>query len=200
MTASTIRPHDDYFVVDSPYEVARWRPLVHWLMFVPHALILQAFRALAGVIAFVYWVALIVTGRLHRGLYDVMAMYERYSARATAFLFGFTEQYAPFAFHGGGDDDRAYPPVTLTLPEPQDGQVSRKLAFNFLLAIPHYLVFVLYAVAAVVVAIGAWFAVLFTGEWPEGWRRFLVRVNNYYYRIWSYATMVETTYPKFGLA
>jgi hypothetical protein len=31
-------------------------------------------------------------------------------------------------------------------------------------------------------------------------RRYLVRFSNYYYRVWLYATMVETTYPRFGPA
>ena len=30
-------------------------------------------------------------------------------------------------------------------------------------------------------------------------RDFLVRVSNYYYRVWTYVTMVENEYPPFGL-
>jgi len=86
-----------------------------------------------------------------------------------------------------------------SLPEPPETG-SRKLALNFLLAIPHYIVLVVYGTAAAVVAVIAWFVVLFTGAWPQGMRNFLVRVTNYYYRVWLYATMVETRYPKFGLA
>jgi len=56
-----------------------------------------------------------------------------------------------------------------------------------------------YFIGAVVVAIIGWFAVLFTGKWPQGMRGFLVRVSNYYYRVWTYVTMVENKYPKFGL-
>jgi hypothetical protein len=37
------------------------------------------------------------------------------------------------------------------------------------------------------------------GSWPEGMRGFLVRVSNFYYRVWTYVTMVENEYPGFGL-
>ena len=29
-----------YLVVDSPHELARWRPLVNWVLYIPHAIIL----------------------------------------------------------------------------------------------------------------------------------------------------------------
>jgi hypothetical protein len=199
MTAPIPIPTAEYFVVDSPYEVARWRPLVHWLLFIPHAAISYALRTLAGVVGFVYWLVLLFTGKLNRGLYGVMALYARYDSRATSYLVGFSETYPPFDFHTGGADNGAYPPVTLNLPEPPETG-SRKLALNVLLAIPHYIMIMIYAVAAFAVAVVSWFAVLFTGAWPQGMRDFLVRVNNYYYRVWLYAVMVETEYPKFGLS
>lgn len=195
--APTLR-RDDYYVVDSPYEVARWRPLVNWVLYIPHAIILYGLQALAGVVAFVYWLVLLFTGKLNRQLFGMMVLYERYNARASGFLVGFSEEYPPFEFRTGGADNSAYRPVTLNLPEPPESG-SRKLALNFLLAIPHYVVLVVFGIGAAIVAISAWFAVLFTGRWPEGMRRYLVRFTNYYYRVWLYATMVETTYPKFGL-
>ncbi len=191
-------PSHDYYVVDAPYEIARWRPLVNWLLFVPHAIILYGLRALAGVVGLIYWLVLLFTGKLNRSLYGMMVLYERYSARATGFLVGFSEQYPPFDFPTGGTDNAAYPPIRLELPEPP-ATGSRKLALNFLLAIPHYLVLAVIGIGVALAAIGAWFAVLFTGRWPQGLRDFIVRFNNYYYRVWLYSTMVETDYPKFGL-
>ncbi|MDW3212400.1 MAG: DUF4389 domain-containing protein [Ilumatobacteraceae bacterium] len=199
MTETIPTPERDYYVVDSPYEVARWRPLVNWLLYIPHAVISYALRSLAGVVAVIYWLVLLFTGKLNRGLYGVMTLYVRYDARATGFLVGFSETYPPFDFRTGGADNDAYPPITLNLPEPAETG-SRKLALNVLLAIPHYVVFIFFGIAAAAVAIAGWFAVLFTGAWPKGMRDFLVRVSNYYYRVWLYAAMVETEYPKFGLS
>lgn len=187
-----------YLVVDSPHELARWRPLVNWVLYIPHAIITNALQLLARVVFLVYWFMLVFTGKLHGGLYGMMAMYERYNARAVGFLVGYSETYPPFDFDTGSTDDGAYPPVRLTLPAVPES-VPRSAALNVFKAIPHYIVLIVFFVAAAAVAIAGWFAVLFTGRWPEGMRAFLVRVANYYYRVWTYVAMVDNDYPKFGL-
>ena len=187
-----------YFVLDSPYEVANWRPLVHWLMYIPHYVIVYVLQAVGRVVFFIYWLVLIFTGKLNRGLYDLMTLYERYNARSGSFLLGYSEIYPPFDFKMGPEDNNAYPPVTLTLPEPPE-DVARSAALNWILAIPHYIVLFVYFIGAAIAAIIGWFAVLFTGKWPQGLRDFLVLLSNYYYRVWSYAVMVQNEYPKFGL-
>ncbi len=198
MSQVTIEGNQPYLVVDSPYEVARWRPLVHWLLYIPHAIILNALQVLSRVVFLVYWLMLIFTGKLHPGLYGVMAMYERYNARAGGFLVGFSELYPPFDFGTGPQDNNAYAPIRLTLPALPEAP-SRWAALNFLKAIPHFIVLLVFFIGAAVVALIGWFAVLFTGGWPTGMRDFLVRVNNYQYRVWTYVAMVENDYPKFGL-
>ncbi len=198
MNQATIDNVQPYLVVDSPYEVARWRPLVNWVLYIPHAIILYGLRILSQVVFFVYWLMLIFTGKLHPGMYGVMVMYERYNARATGFLVGFSETYPPFEFNTDTTDNNAYPPVRLALPAVPES-VPRSAALNVLKAIPHYIVLLIYFIGAAAVAVIGWFAVLFTGAWPKGMRDFLVRVNNYYYRVWTYTAMVQNEYPKFGL-
>ena len=187
-----------YLVVDSPYELARWRPLVNWVLYVPHAMILGALETVSFVVFVVYWIRFVFTGNLHPEMYKLMSMYERYNSRAGGFLLGYSEQYPPFDFHLSEADNDAYPPIRLNLPE-VPRTVPRSSALNLFKAIPHYIVIMVYFIGAAVVAVIAWFAVLFTGAWPQGMRRFLVRLANYYYRVWTYVTMVENDYPKFGL-
>lgn len=187
-----------YLVVDSPYQLARWRPLVNWVLYIPHGIVLYALQVLARVVFVIYWLMLIFTGRLHPSLYGVMAMYERYNTRASGFLIGYSETYPPFDFTTAAADDGAYPPVRLDLPATPPS-VPRSAALHVITAIPLYLVMIVYALAAVAVAIAGWFAVLFTGAWPRGMRDFLVRVGNFYYRVWTYVVMVENQYPPFSL-
>jgi len=188
----------DLLVVDSPYQLAKWRPLVHWVMYIPHQIIIKALQTVAFVVGVIYWVTLLITGRLHPGMYGLLAMNERYQQRATGFLLGFTETYAPFDFDTGASDNGAYPPIRVKLPTPPES-TPRVAALNFFLAIPHYIVLAVLAIAAFVVAVIAWFAVLLTGAWPKAMRDFLVKVGNYYLRVWIYVAMVETQYPRFGL-
>jgi len=188
------------YVVDSPYEIANWRPLVQWILFIPHGVILQALRAVEGVVFFIYWLMFLFTGTLNAGLYGFLGMYERYSSRATGFLFGFSETYPGFDFTQGPADNGSYPPIRLDLPELPVTAPPRIAAANIVLAIPHYVVLAIFGIGAAVVAVIGWFAVLFTGRWPEGMRDFLVRFANYYYRVWAYVSMVHTAeYPRFGL-
>ena len=188
----------EMFVVDSPYEIANWRALVQWVLAIPHAIVLYVLNAVAGIVFLIYWVALIITGRLNGGMYGFLCMYERYQMRAGSFLYGFSEIYPPFDFETGNDDNGEYPPTRVNLPAAPD-ETSRVAALNFFLAIPHYIVWMVYGIAASFVAIAGWFAVLFTGRWPAGMRDFLVKVANYYLRIWVYVVMVDNRYPKFGI-
>lgn len=144
------------------------------------------------------WLMLLFTGKLHPGLYGLLVMYERYNARAGGFLLGYSETYPPFDFATTGTDNNAYPPVRLTLPVVPES-VPRSAALNVLKAIAHYFVLRIYFIGAAAVAVVGWFAVLFTGKWPTDMRDFLVRVNNFYMRVWTYVAMVENDYPKFGL-
>ena len=128
----------------------------------------------------------------------MMTLYERYSSRATGYLLGYSEVYPPFDFGMGPHDNHAYPPMTLDLPEPPT-EVRRSAAFNWIRAIPHYVVLAVYAIGAMIVAVVGWVAVLFTGAWPPAMRDFLVRVANYYYRVWAYVVMVQNDYPRFAL-
>jgi hypothetical protein len=188
----------DFLVVDSPYDVARWRPLLNFILAFPQLLIGSALTRVANIVFVVYWLNFVFTGKLNQGMYGLMTMCERFNERATGFLLGWTETYPPFDFTPGPADNQAYPPIRLDLRALPD-HAPRSAALNILTAIPHYVVVCLFGIGAAIVAIAAWFAVLFTGSWPHSMRDFLVRFANYYYRVWAYVTMVETEYPRFGL-
>ncbi len=71
---------------------------------------------------------------------------------------------------------------------------------KWLLAIPHYLVVVVLAIAAFFAVIGAWFAILFTGRYPRGLFDFVVGVHRWANRVGGYAFMMVTDkYPPFSL-
>ena len=158
MQPDTSPENSDHYVLDSPYEVARWRPLVNWLLVIPHTVIVTILGYLAMVVIFFYWWALLFTGRLNPGMYGLLAMVERYNVRAEAFLVGFSQSYPPFAFKTGADDDNKYPGVTLNLPTPPASTPRRNL-FNWFLAIPHYIVLLILGIGAFVVLILGWFTV-----------------------------------------
>src|SRR6266516_3300670 len=72
---------------------------------------------------------------------------------------------------------------------------------KWLLAIPHYVVLVFLDIAAVVIVIVAWFAILFTGRYPRGMFDFVQGAVRWHNRVIAYAfTLVTDRYPPFRLA
>jgi hypothetical protein len=71
---------------------------------------------------------------------------------------------------------------------------------KWLLAIPHVIVLVFLHIAAIVVAVIAWFAILFTGQYPRWAFDFVVGVMRWHNRVIGYAIVLVTDrYPPFTL-
>ena len=71
---------------------------------------------------------------------------------------------------------------------------------KWLLAIPHYVVLFFLYIGAVVAVVMAWFAILFTGRYPEGIFNYLEGVIRWGNRVAGYALILVTDeYPPFRL-
>jgi hypothetical protein len=71
---------------------------------------------------------------------------------------------------------------------------------KWLLAIPHYVVLFFLSIAAFVVVVIAWFAILVTGHYPRGLFDFVVGVGRWALRVNAYAFLLVTDrYPPFSL-
>jgi hypothetical protein len=80
-------------------------------------------------------------------------------------------------------------------------QLNRWLPLvKWLLAIPHFIVLIFLSLAAIVVAIVAWFAILFTGRYPRWAFDFVAGVMRWNNRVLGYAVLLVTDqYPPFSL-
>src|SRR6266508_6023967 len=154
------------FTLDAPERVANWRPLVHWILAIPHLAIVYVLGGVSELLAVISWFAILFTGRLPAGLANFQAMYLRYSLR-TASYFGFLrEEYPPFSFATSPADPGDDPRVRVDLVPQLEGRNRLTTAFRLILAIPHLVVLALVSIALIVVALIGFFAVLFTGRWP----------------------------------
>ena len=92
--------------------------------------------------------------------------------------------------------------VLVELPYPQvAGQLKTGLPLvKWFLAIPHYVVLAILGLAALVVIIIAWFAILFSGRYPRGLFDYVVGVMRWGLRVNAYAFLLVTDlYPPFRL-
>jgi hypothetical protein len=93
--------------------------------------------------------------------------------------------------------------VQLDLPYPDAKRdLNRWLPLvKWLLAIPHYIVLFFLYVAVLILVIGAWFAILFTGRYPRGIFDFVEGVIRWHNRVVGYAFILVTDeYPPFSLS
>jgi hypothetical protein len=92
--------------------------------------------------------------------------------------------------------------VRITFPEIDGGaKLNRYLPLvKWLLAVPLYLVGVVYVIYGLAVLIFTWFTILFTGKMPAFSGEVLLGVTQYWNRIYGYAFLLVTDeYPSFSL-
>jgi hypothetical protein len=71
---------------------------------------------------------------------------------------------------------------------------------KWLLAIPHYFLLILLSIGVFFAVVVAWFAILFTGRYPQGLFEFVVGVGRWWLRVQAYAFLLVTDrYPPFSL-
>jgi len=183
--------------LEAPEKVANWRPLVHWLLAIPQVLVAQALQPVRQVLQFISFFAILFTKKIPPQIFDVIVMAYRYEWRVTSYALWMRESYPPFSFTPTAQDDNA-DPASISVDYP--AELNRWLPLvKWLLAIPHYIVLAFLGVAAAVVAIMAFFAVLFTGRYPKGLREFLVGVSRWSFRVRTYVGLLTDVYPPFSL-
>ena len=117
----------------------------------------------------------------------------RFSNRVTAYLALLDDHYP------STDEQQS---VHLDFDYPDARQLSRWLPLvKWFLVIPHYIVLFFLWIGAVVAVIIAWFAILFTGRYPQNLFRFVVGVLRWSNRVTGYAFLLVTgQYPPFQLS
>lgn len=196
--------------------LSRWLWLVKWFLAIPHLLLLALLWVAFGLLTFVAGIAILVTGRYPRGIFEFNVGVLRWSWRVGYYAFSAlgTDRYPPFHLN----PDPNYP-ADLHVSYPQ--RLSRGLVLVkwWLLAIPHYLVVALYTggwagwsgpdaggtpsqygigligilviVAVVVLAV--------TGRYPQPVFDFVLGLDRWCYRVAAYAALMRDEYPPFRL-
>ena len=136
---------------------------------------------------------LIFTHTYPRWWFDFSRELARFSARVGAYFSLLTDQYPSVVDEQAVHLEIDYPDVKADL--------NRWMPLvKWLLAIPHYIVLAFLTVGVVFAVIIAWFAILFTGKYPEGLFNYVVGVFRWGLRVDAYVRLLVTDeYPPFSL-
>ncbi len=84
--------------IDYPERVARWRPLVNWILVIPAAIAAYVIVLIAYVAVFIAWFAILFTARFPQPLFNASLVWHRWQVRIGAFEYWMTEKYPPFVW------------------------------------------------------------------------------------------------------
>jgi hypothetical protein len=179
--------------VEYPEGLSRWKIFVKWLFAIPQFIVLYLLGIVLSVMVFIAFFSILFTKKWPRGMFDFAVQIQRWTSNVATYVLLERDEYPPFSGEAG-----EYP---LTYEVDYDVTLSRwKIFLKWLFAIPHWILLVFLGIAAYVVAIIAFFAILFTGHYPRGMFDFNVGVFRWYQRVYAYSYLLMTDrYPPFSL-
>ena len=139
-------------------------PLYIWAYF---------YGIVASIAIVIAWLAIVITGRFPRALYEFIAGWTRFITRVTGYVSVLTDSYSSF----GGSDDPSYP---IRMQFVALDRYSRlKTLFRIPLAIPIVILRYVMSLLLELGAFAAWIVVLITGKLPRGLFDLMVLASSY---------------------
>ena len=131
--------------------------------------------------------------RYPRWWFDFQRELTRFGARVGAYFMLLTDQYPSTV-----EEQTVH--LEIDYPDAKNGVNRWMPLVKWFLAIPHYIVLAFLGVAAFFAMGIAWFAILFTGQYPRSLFDFIVGVMRWGLRVNAYAFLLATDqYPPFNL-
>jgi len=183
----------------------RWTVGFRFILAIPHLLLVGGpgigigtsgdrtgvLGVVAGVAAVINWFIIVFTGKANADLMSLQQFYLRWRARALAYEALLRDEYPPF-----GDGEY---PVAAEFQAVTKNRNRWTVGFRFILIIPQVIVLLFLFIAWAVTAVIGWFAILFSGRYPDGLWRFGEGVMRWSLRVESYWLLLHDEYPPFSL-
>ena len=147
--------------------------------------------AAAYVMAIVSWFTLLFGDRHLPEIRSFCMFYLQWRTRAVTYMALFRDEYPPFG-------ERPYPAV-LDIVAPTGARDRLSIALRLVFALPHLLVVALLGIGWFVTTLVAWFAILFTGNYPAALYPFGVGVLRWAVRLEAYLLLLVDEFPPFTL-
>jgi len=87
------------FNIDYPEQgVNRWRPLVHWLLVIPYAIVAYLIFYLLYILVFFAFFTILFAKKFPEGMFNICRVGLRWAARANAYEYWMVTRYPPFVW------------------------------------------------------------------------------------------------------
>ena len=173
------------------------RTLFGWLYIaIPHGFVLIFLSIWSAILAFITFWACLFTGKFPRGIFDYQVNLMNWGLRVECSLYNLVDGYPPFGLKTEWEKTK------LEVPYPESvgrGLVILRVLFGWLyVAIPHYFLLFFRMIWGSILMFLAWWALLFTGKYPEGWHAYQVGTIRWALRIGLYLGYFTDDYPPFN--
>lgn len=201
----------------SPH-LSRWLWLVKMVLAIPHFIVLAGLWTAFVVTTFVAGIAILISGRYPRRLFDFNVGVMRWNWRVGFYVYAAigTDQYPPFTLA------RTDYPAGFDVDYPEHLSRGLVLIKSWLLALPHLVIGFLivadlllypwadgadrtstaptsgYSILNLLVVVAGAF-LLITGAYPRPLFDFLMGINRWLYRVVAYVALMRDEYPPFRL-
>ena len=165
-----------------------------YLVAIPWQIVAALYGFVAQFAAFFAWFAIVFTGRYPEGLYNFNAKFLRMATRVNGFNYLLSDEYPPF----NGEEDPGYP-LRVGVAPPLDRYSRAKTFFRLIVGIPVMILAWVQSLILAVVTFIAWFAILFTGKYPDGLFGPARSACAYLARAGAYFLLLTEDWPPFSL-
>lgn len=186
--------HDVAYEVDYADEQRRAVTFFRLIFVIPWVIVAGLYGFAASIAVFIAWFAIVFTGRYPEGLYNFNAGFLRMISRVNGFHYLLTDDFPPF----GGEEDPAYP-VRVGIAPRLDRYSRAKAFFRLIIGIPVMILGWIQGLILGVVTFIAWFAILFTGKFPDGLFGPARSASAYMTRYAAYFMLMTEDWPPFSL-
>lgn len=182
------------FEVAYPERLSRWKTFLRGILIIPACIFSTLVAYLIYVAYPIGWTTVFWRRKYPQWLFQGLSGALEYHARLSSYALLLTDQYPSFS--------REESPVLLEYDEPPSGLLSRwrVLFWKALLLIPSMIALWFLMLAALLLTVISWFAILFTGRYPYGMFGFVVGVQRWYYRAAGYFASFNDRYPPYSLS
>jgi hypothetical protein len=162
----------------------------------PHIFLLMFVQLWASILQFLSFWIILFTGRFPESFFEFQVKTLRWNLRLNARIWNISDGYPTFGLDGTDE--------FTSLEVPYNDSVSRgntlivALFGGLFVGIPHGFLLFFRLIGCAVLQFLAFWAVLFTGKYPQNWHKFLVETMRWSTRVNLYMMFMSNDYPPFN--